>query len=319
MTTSRAFSQHKCAHSPHEHDHAVGSQTEKTAFYPPQMVWEIARALYPQKVHSAPAPAMPRVVPAAASQPLKHVSALAGADTFALAVETDEVDDQMAECLMDLETLVCDAFDIPDSPKHSDRVHAMVTKLLSRAEMLANPKAIEQVKEEGILNRYWYMGPRIRYREYESVKDEAKASKVSVHFGRLMTIASKKFWELAEHLQKMKGRIVYRDCARDENGAAAVYEELGANPTSLQGLNACLAYGSLPGHSCTAADAVKPYVQAFLKSKYKTWIELPPELRPEWWKGKFVRPVVLLVTNLRRMSPKAPWKQTSLSPGPPGF
>ena len=41
----------------------------------------------------------------------------------------------------------------------------------------------------------------------------------------------------------MKGRIVYRgDCARNENGVAAVYEELGANPTSVQGLNACLAY-----------------------------------------------------------------------------
>ena len=92
---------------------------------------------------------------------------------------------------------------------------------------------------------------------------------------------------------------MYRgDCARDENGVAAVYEELGANPTSAQGLNACLAYGSLPGHSCTAADAVKAYVRAFLKSKYKTWIELPPELRPEWWRGKFVRPVVLLLRAL---------------------
>ena len=64
-----------------------------------------------------------------------------------------------------------------------------------------------------------------------------------------MTIASIKFYELAKELQKKKGRIVYRgDCAKDEYGAAAVYEELGANPTSVQGLNACLAYGSLPGN-----------------------------------------------------------------------
>ena len=34
------------------------------------------------------------------------------------------------------------------------------------------------------------------------------------------------------------------------------------------------------------------------KSKYKTWIELPPELRPAWWKNKFVQPVVLLVKAL---------------------
>ena len=97
-----------------------------------------------------------------------------------------------------------------------------------------------------------------------------------------MTIASIKFYELADHLHKMKGRIVYRgDCAKDEHGAAAVYQELGANPTSVQRLNACLAYGSLPGNRATAADAVKAYVQALLSSKYKTWIELPPELRPK--------------------------------------
>ena len=114
-----------------------------------------------------------------------------------------------------------------------------------------------------------------------------------------MTIASIKFFELAKHLQKMKGRIVYRgDCAKDEHGSAAVYQELGANPTSVQGLNACVAYGSLPGNCSTAANAIKAYVQAYLKGKRKTWIELPPELRPSWWKTKFVKPVVLLIKAL---------------------
>ena len=97
----------------------------------------------------------------------------------------------------------------------------------------------------------------------------------------------------------MKGRIVYRDdCAKDEHGAAAVYQELGANPTSVQGLNACLRYGALPGNTTTAADAIKAYVQALLKSKHKTWIELPPGLRPKWWRQKFVKPVALLVRAL---------------------
>ena len=100
---------------------------------------------------------VPCVVAAAASQAweeehrvkkqsLKHIAALAGADTLALAVETDEVANQMAECLMDLKTLVRTAFDIPEDPEHHGRVYAMVTKVLSRAKMLANPKALEKVK-----------------------------------------------------------------------------------------------------------------------------------------------------------------------------
>ena len=85
-----------------------------------------------------------------------------------------------------------------------------------------------------------------------------------------MTISPIKFSELAAHLRKHTGRIVYRgDCAKDEYGAAAVYQELGANPTSVQGLNACVAYGSLPGNQCTVADAVKAYVQVLLKSGKK--------------------------------------------------
>ena len=133
-------------------------------------------------------------------------------------------------------------------------------------------------------------------REYDQVAAEARRSSIKVHFGQLMSLASVKFAELAKHLQKMKGRIVYRgDCAKDEHGAAAVYQELGANPTSLQGLNNCLAYGSLPGNSTTTADAIKAYVQALLKSKYQTWITLAPELRPRWWRERFVKPVVLLV------------------------
>ena len=110
-----------------------------------------------------------------------------------------------------------------------------------------------------------------------------------------MTIASIKFYELAKHLRKMKGRIVYRgDCDKDEEGAAAVYRELGANPTSVQGLNTL----SLPGNQTTTADAIKAYVQAYLKSNYQTWIELPPELRPYWWRQRFARPGVLLLRAL---------------------
>ena len=63
----------------------------------------------------------------------------------------------------------------------------------------------------------------------------------------------------------------------------------GAHPTSVQGLNACVASGSLPGNKCTVADAAKAYVQALLK---------PPELRLRWWHDRFQIPVVLLIQAL---------------------
>ena len=90
----------------------------------------------------------------------------------------------------------------------------MVTKLLSRAEMLSNPKALEAIRAEadGLVKAgTWDLSS---VREKEDVRKEAKASGVSVHFGQLMTIASIKFYELADHLHKMNARIVYRgDCA----------------------------------------------------------------------------------------------------------
>ena len=308
-TTNKALAHEllkcKCTHSPDEHVPAAGNETARTAFYPEPMTEVISRCLYPEYVQAGPVPCMP--VEASASlgrgehrqkeQELRHVSALAGLDTFAMAVEADTEAHNMVESLLDLDSLIRQAFDIPQPS--STNINALVTKLLSRSEMLSNPEALKAVKAEaeGLVKAgAWDLNS---VREFEDVKSEARASRVSVHFGKLMTIASIKFYELAQHLQKMKGRIVYRgDCAKDEHGAAAVYQELGANPTSVQGLNACLAYGSLQGNLCTAADAVKAYIQALLKSKYRTWIELPPELRPDWWRNKFVRPVVLLVKAL---------------------
>ena len=50
-------------------------------------------------------------------------------------------------------------------------------------------------------------------REFEDVRRESRKSGVKVHVGKLMSLASIKFYELAKHLQKMKSRTVYRgDC-----------------------------------------------------------------------------------------------------------
>ena len=104
----------------------------------------------------------------------------------------------------------------------------MVTRLLSRAEMLASPEALEAVRLEATGLEKAGVWDLNSVREYDQVAAEARRSSIKVHFGQLMSLASVKFAELAKHLQKMKGRIVYRgDCAKDEHGAAAVYQELG--------------------------------------------------------------------------------------------
>ena len=86
----------------------------------------------------------------------------------------------------------------------------MLTKLLSRAEMVASPEALAA-----------------------------------------LTIVSIKLYELAKHLQKFQGHIVYSgDCTKHECDAAAVSQELGVNSTSVQELNNCLAHGALRTGAC---------------------------------------------------------------------
>ena len=106
--------------------------------------------------------------------------------------------------------------------------------------MLASPEALAAVRAEADGLRSVPTWDENHPREFEDVRSESCQSGVKVHFGKLMTIAciqAIKFYELAKHLQKMKGRIVYRgDCAKDEEGAAAVYRGLGANARCMHGL-----------------------------------------------------------------------------------
>ena len=60
-----------------------------------------------------------------------------------------------------------------------------------------------------------------------------------------MTLCSQKYAELEDESKKvLKGRIAFRgDCARDENGALAIYQDLAATPTLITSANANIAYG----------------------------------------------------------------------------
>ena len=181
-------------------------------------------------------------------QDLEHISPLSGLETFAAKLETDPAANNIVGQLLDVNTLLADALKIQHPEPDSD-INTMVTKLLSRSEMLASPEALLAVRKEAKGLENAGHGTMKSVREHADIRPEAKKTGISVHFGQLMTIASIKFFELVKHLQKIKGYIVYRgDCAKDEYGSAAVYQEVGAKPTSVQGLNACVAYGSLLGN-----------------------------------------------------------------------
>ena len=255
-----ALSAFKCPREKgYKHSLAAGNKTAKTAFYPEGMCLTVARVLYPtvQPV----VPAMPVQVPLPLDhrereQQLKHISPLSGLEDIGIAVESDEKCHNILEQVLDVENLIAHSLGQVKEEKDPE-ITAMVTRLLSRAEMLASPEALGAVRLEATGLEKAGVWDLNSVREYDQVAAEVRRSSIKVHFGQLMSLASVKFAELAKHPQKMKGRIVYRgDCAKDEHGAAAVYQELGANPTSVQGLNNCLAYGSLPGNSTTTADAI---------------------------------------------------------------
>ena len=111
-----------------------------------------------------------------------------------------------------------------------------------------------------------------------------------------MSICSIKFWECDPRKHKYKGRICFRgDSVKDQDGAAAVFQELTASPTTVQSANSNIAYGCLEGNETQQADAVRAYVQALLKSKHATWVRIPKELWPEeWHKRGLRRPMCLL-------------------------
>ena len=179
-----AFQDKKCS-CEHSHEKCEGSETARSAMYPPQMAFLIAQALYPARCAQQHAPAM-ACTPLSTEpqehreveQHLKHISPLAGFEDLAVAVETDPKVNALVSKLLDHDRLLAQAFGHNDETKPSPEVQAMVTKLLSRAEMLSNPQALEAVKAEadGLIKADTWSLDSVR--EKEDVRAEAKRTGV---------------------------------------------------------------------------------------------------------------------------------------------
>jgi len=175
-------------------------------------------------------------------------------------------------------------------------VNAAVTRLLDRKETRSDAKALKAIRDEGMAlleSKTWDESTVI---EKDELLARTRAQAETIHVGELMTICSIKFAEMPANQQKYKGRVVFRgDITRDQYGAAAVFQELAASPTSIQDANSNLAYGRLPGNKTTQADAIRAYVQSELRSKNVTWVAVPRELWPDSWVKKgYKRPMCIL-------------------------
>eukprot|EP00969_Alexandrium_andersonii_P187833 8299871-Alexandrium_andersonii.AAC.1 len=80
-------------------------------------------------------------------------------------------------------------------------------------------------------------------------------------------------------LRKCKYRVVFQgNRVVDQNYDAAIFQDLGSTPATLEASRVADASGAQPGFSTEVADAEQAYVQAELKGA-PTWVCLPPNQR----------------------------------------
>jgi len=251
LRLANAFKSSRCPHEKEfKHSPIVGSKTEKTGYYPLKMCNMIINALFP-------------------AETAKHVPAMPCNPVVKQTPHREHHDDSHSmfhdPVLLLLNQLV-------------EKVPGMVTRLLDRKEMLGNPKALEAVRKEanGLLQGETWLNNTVQ--ELHELKRKSQTTGDRVVIGQLMTLCSQKYAELTDETKKvLKGRIVFRgDCARDENGALAVYQDLAATPTLITSANANIAYGLFVGNKTISADAVKAYIQSTLKSEHPLGLNCLP-------------------------------------------
>ena len=63
--------------------------------------------------------------------------------------------------------------------------------------------------------------------------------------------------------KKFKGRVVFQgDRVIDQNFDAAMFQDLGSSPATMEAAKIADFFGCVPGHSLEIADAVQAYLQA---------------------------------------------------------
>ena len=123
--------------------------------------------------------------------------------------------------------------------------------------------------------------------EWSEVARLARGGNRVIHLGRIAGIMVEKGSELAENdpNRKFKYRVVFLgNNVIDQNWEAAMFQDLGSAPASMEASKAADAYGSFPGNDVQQADAEQAYIQAELEGA-ETWVCLPDECiaLPKHW------------------------------------
>ena len=149
--------------------------------------------------------------------------------------------------------------------------------------------------------------------DWKDVRKRARQQGFKTHIGRVFGICVEKGSELKadDEGRYYKGRYVFQgNQVSDEWGEQAIFNELSSNPASIEASKMVDAYGLFPGNNVQQADAEQAYAQSELGEytpaggnttgkkkemiKTETWVRIPPEHRPEWWKKRYDDPVVKL-------------------------
>ena len=129
------------------------------------------------------------------------------------------------------------------------------------------------------------------------LKEEARLSGETIHFGDLMSLCHEKHSEIKKDKPIYKGRVVFRgDNVRDESGYLAAFSEQGTSASHMAAAKMLDAISRLPDCDGENADATSAYTQSTLGGP-ATWIRLPRDRQPTSWR-KFRDPLCRLRLSL---------------------
>ena len=173
--------------------------------------------------------------------------------------------------------------------------NACVARPVNKSEVNSNADARAALDVEWKRLRDKLVWDEVIVREWSDVAWEAQKAGFEVNLGYLFALCVEKNSELplGHPKRKYKGRVVFQgNRVTNQNWEAAIFQDLGSCPATMEASRAADCYGSAPGHCIQIADAEQAYIQAEL-SGTPCWICLPPEQRTEKTKG-MRRPVVQL-------------------------